>query len=193
MHFRRLLALVSVGLIGLLGVASPAAAQEYGEQQNFLSASSNTVCVGETVSFAAGYFESGANVEIDVDGNNVGSATANSEGVATFPLTFNSAGTYQVSATGPGEDGTVRVSTRVTARDCDDGDAGAGDGARPGQDGVTFGAPDSRGTDAAATRGGLPRTGTDIVSIGLVAGGVLVLVGAVLVGTMARRRGTGIA
>ncbi len=193
MRIRPLTALPAALLLAVLSV-SPAAAQD-GYPDTDTSAgtgtvSDTTVAAGEAVSFGGSGFASAATIDLAVNGASAGSVTASASGAFNADVEVTDCGVNTLSATGEGAAGERRVVTSSVTVACeDDGSGGTGgdtdtdDGAGSGGDG------DSDGGSATGTGGGsLPFTGSAAVLTSLVAGLVLLAVGALLVAGGRRRR-----
>jgi hypothetical protein len=178
-----------VTVIGLLGAASPAAAQSYGEEgpRPGSSASSNSVFVGDTVAFRFSGCVPGGDADIDINGERLRTQQADSEGDVRFSLTFNEPGRFVVRVACDDPDGDRLVQSETI--EVRERSGGGGQETSPRGDSVLV--DGSAGTTG--TGGGLPRTGTDIVTYGLILGGALVAGGALLMAMVASRRERGIA
>lgn len=137
-----------------------------------VTVSDSTVAAGQTIQVTARGFAPGATVTFIVDGQVVGTAIADEQGVATTTIIIppgTNPGQVTLTATGIGPDGQTRSVTQTLA---------VVNGTQP--TGLTAGSNATGGTAAAggASPGTLARTGavvvpTAAIGVGLVAGGVL--------------------
>lgn len=166
------LALVT-GLVAL--GAAPASADYVGDNPDGAVLNS-TVAAGETVTFLADCFVAGATVTVSVSG----------PGDARVRVVGGTSGTNEASGEADG-DGAITAAVRAW---------------QPGTYTITAtGARTSCGSGAAeadfrvlsASAAGLPRTGSNGIGMELALGATLVVLGAMLVTVVARRRRTGLA
>ena len=159
-----------VGLVVALG--SPAVAQpDYPAPTPVPpSVSASTVVQGESVTFTAGGFTPGTTVAVMDNGVQVGTATADANGVFVLAVTVANCGANSLTATGVGDNGPVSVSAAVQGVSCTN--------------------PASTGSGAAgpATATALPRTGSSLAVPGALTGTALVLLGGTAVVVSRRRR-----
>jgi alpha-L-fucosidase len=162
---------VAIAAAALLALAAPAQAQQYPPDTVFITVSDTTVVPGQPIDISAGLFVPGSPVGFTFFSQpvNLGTATADGDGVATLSVNIPSdatPGTHTITAAGTGIDGApLSVSTTVTV--LADGAAGAG--------------PDGGAT------GGLPRTGSDPMPIARIAAALLAVGGGLLFITRRRR------
>lgn len=176
MRSRQTLRGVLVGLVALLtmvGMAASAGAQVYPPGTVTLTASRTAVGPGDPITFEAKGFKGVVDFTLFSDPVDLGSATANADGVAVLNTTIpvdTAPGQHTVVASGldlNGNPTSVSIALTVSGEVQSAGDEAAG------------------GDDAAS--GGLPRTGSDKSFPLARAGAVLVVAGGVLV-LIARRR-----
>jgi hypothetical protein len=139
LQHRRLLALLAGTLLGLVGVASPALAQEYGVPGPGSAASANNVFVGESVGFRFWGCAGSSPAALDIDGRPLSKLQADGQGVVRLSLTFSEAGTFEVRLACTDAAGnplvqseSVRVRERArppSGRDESPAEGGAGSGA----------------------------------------------------------------
>jgi len=159
-----------VGLV--VAVGSPAVAQpDYPAPSSLpASVSAGTAVQGESVTFTAGGFTPGTTVTVMDNGVQVGTATADANGVFVLAVTVANCGANSLTATGVGANGPVSVSAAVQGVSCTN--------------------PASTGSGAAgpATATALPRTGNSLAVPGALTGTALVLLGGTAVVVSRRRR-----
>lgn len=192
MRVRPLAALLGALLLAVLAFVSPASAQD-GYPDTDTSAGTGTVsdtavAVGEAVSFGGSGFAAAATLDLAVNGVSAGTVTATASGAFNAELEVTDCGVNTLSATGEGASGERRVVSSSVTVACDEGgdtDDGSGNGG--GSD--TDDGSDTAGGSTGSTGGGsLPFTGSTAVMTSLVAGLVLLAVGALLVAGGRRRR-----
>jgi LPXTG-motif cell wall-anchored protein len=160
---------VAIAAAALLALAAPAQGQQYPPDTVFITVSDTTVVPGQPIDISAGLFVPGSPASFTFFSQpvNLGTATADADGVATLSVTIPSdatPGTHTITASGTGIDGEpLSVSTTVTV--LADGAAGADDGAT----------------------GGLPRTGSDPMPIARIAAALVAVGGGLLFITRRRR------
>ena len=159
-----------VGLV--VAVGSPAVAQpDYPAPTPVPpSVSASTVVQGESVTFTAGGFTPGTTVAVMDNGVQVGTATADANGVFVLAVTVANCGLNSLTATGVGANGPVSVSAAVQGVSCTN--------------------PASTGSGAAgpATATALPRTGNSLAVPGAIAGTALIVLGGTAIVVSRRRR-----
>jgi hypothetical protein len=115
---KRLLALAAVLLIAMAGTA---AAQAYPPGGNTITANDTTVAPGDSITLTAQIFRPGSVVTFTMGSVVLGTATANSSGVASLTTTIpagTAPGTHTIQATGTSSTGaplTVVLSITVAA------------------------------------------------------------------------------
>ena len=158
-----------VGLVVALG--SPAVADYPAPSSLPASVSAGTAVQGESVTFTAGGFTPGTTVAVMDNGAQVGTATADANGVFVLAVTVANCGANSLTATGVGDNGPVSVSAAVQGVSCTN--------------------PASTGPSATAgrpTATALPRTGNSLAVPGALTGTALVLLGGTAVVVSRRRR-----
>jgi len=160
-----------VGLVVALG--SPAVAQpDYPAPTPVPpSVSASTVVQGESVTFTAGGFTPGTTVAVMDNGVQVGTATADANGVFVLAVTVANCGANSLTATGVGDNGPVSVSAAVQGVSCTN---------------PTSTVPSATAGRPTATA--LPRTGNSLAVPGALTGTALVLLGGTAVVVSRRRR-----
>jgi hypothetical protein len=107
---KKTLALASVLLVGVLGMAAPAMAGEGYTDEDALVLSDTTVAPGEEFEATVGVCEPGSEATFEIDGEPAGEAIADDEGQATATLTApTDEGTHTVTASCTGPDGEAVV------------------------------------------------------------------------------------
>jgi LPXTG-motif cell wall-anchored protein len=169
---KRVIAVVVVA-VGLS--AAPAAAQQYPPAPNQLAVSDTCVPAGAQVTLSASTFTPGSTVSFSVGEQQLGTAVAADNGVATFVLTVpaGTSGDAQVAATGEGTGGPLTVESVITVGDDECAPAPAPAAPAPSDD---------------AGGGALPETGSEstvpLFRIGL----ALAAAGGLLLALTAKRR-----
>ncbi len=180
MRVRNLMALLGVLLLTVLSFAGPASAYPAPDETTAVGTVSDTaVAPGEDVAFSGGGFAAGSTVDLAINGSSAGAATVSGSGEFAATLDVSDCGTNTLSATGEGADGERRVVTATVTVSCtDDSDEGTDtdDGAAGGSD---------------SGDGVLPFTGSSAVMTSLIAGLVLVALGALFL--VGGRRGRTVA
>jgi LPXTG-motif cell wall-anchored protein len=117
--------LIALGVLAVLAMAAPAAAQQYPPAVNSLTISDTTPCVGQTVTIEGRSFAPGGTVTVVLNSDPVtlGSATADAAGVIALQATIpegTQLGAHTLVATGPAPNGqtlSLSLAIRVVA-DC---------------------------------------------------------------------------
>jgi hypothetical protein len=103
--------IVALGLLAMVGMAAPAAAQQYPPDENVVKTSAAALCPGDPLTVEAQIFTPGSTVVVRLVGDDdldFGTTTADANGVASFSGTIpqdQAPGDYTARVTGTGADG----------------------------------------------------------------------------------------
>ena len=161
------IAVLVVAAIGL--TAGPAAAQQYPPDTNLVTVSDTTPCPGGPATVTAQTFTAGSGVSVTLDGTEVATPTAGTDGKISVDLTIpttTATGQHVVAASGTGSTGEpMELKVDINVVSCNQAHA-----------------------TTAAPSGTLPRTGSDSTMTMVRVGLALAAFGGVLLAVAAKRR-----
>ena len=128
--------LLIMGVVGLLALAAPAAAQQYPPAVNSLTVSDTTPTPGQTISIEGRTFAAGSTATVALTPDvTLGSPTADAAGVIRLDATVpadTTLGSHTLTATGPAPDGTtLSLSLTLNVVAADGSGSGTGSGSLP--------------------------------------------------------------